>query len=81
MWIVNVGHLNCCLVSSRLEQSGAEEQQSSVAAWPQGEGLAAELVPGLLVRLGRPLVVPVGLQLCSPKSTKDSVKACDLPEP
>lgn len=43
-----------------------EPQQVSVAAWPQGEGLAAELLPGPLVRLGRPLVVPVSLQIRRP---------------
>lgn len=48
-------------------QVSGEEQEISVAARPQGEGLAAELLPGLLVRLGRLLVVPVRLQICSPE--------------
>lgn len=39
-----------------------ELQQASVITRPQGEGLAVELLPGLLVGLGCLLVVPVGLQ-------------------
>ena len=46
-----------------------ELQQAPVTAGPQGEGLAVELLPGLLVRLGSPLVVPVRLQVRRPEGT------------
>lgn len=42
----------------------------AVAAWPQREGLVAQLLPGLLVRLGRLLKVPVCLQLSIPERTR-----------
>lgn len=57
----------------RLGREGlAEREQVPVAAGPQGEGLAAELLPGLLVRLGRLLVVPVGLQTRCPVRTDET---------
>lgn len=39
----------------------------AVAAWPQREGLIAQLLPGLLVRLGCLLEVPVCPQLSIPE--------------
>lgn len=51
-----------------------ELEQVPVAAGPQGEGLAAELLPGLLVRLGRLLVVPVSLQTRRPDGTDETQK-------
>lgn len=51
------------------EELSVEEEQVSVAAQPQREGLTAQLLPRLLVRLGCLLVVPVGLQLRPPEHT------------
>lgn len=57
-------------MSQCVSYCSVEEQQISVTAWPQREGLTAELRPGLLVRLRRLFVVQVGLQLRSPEDTQ-----------
>lgn len=57
-------------VSATLGGLLAEQQEMAVAAWPQREGLVAQLLPGLLVRLGRLLKVPVCLQLSIPERNR-----------
>lgn len=57
-------------VSATLGGLLAEQQEMAVAAWPQREGLIAQLLPGLLVQLGCLLKVPVCLQLSIPERTR-----------
>lgn len=57
---------SCFVIKPVESEFSVEEEEVSVTARPQRECLTAQLLPGLLVRLGGLLVVPVGLQLCFP---------------
>lgn len=57
---------SCFVIKPVESEFSVEEEAVSVTARPQRECLTAQLLPGLLVRLGGLLVVPVGLQLCFP---------------